>query len=320
MDETRNNLYYFDTSHFTARALPMPPNQAPPPADVPQFALYGEASRADSAEFVHIELIETRSRLHDWHIDNHTHSGLFQVLFLMTGHVQASISGQLWQCDGPTVITIHPAVVHGFVFSEEAQGYVLTVDQNVVFSVAENHGDLFSSLFVEPLAIDLGQVPQVRQRIEGLLDNLIAESSWPRHGHLLMLEWLARSVLLLLVRVHAEHRMADQSGRHDFELFSRFRAEVEQHYKEQWQVGQYAAALRVTPTRLNRLCVRLSGKSAFDLTQDRLMLEARRKLTYVPASIASVAYELGFQDPAYFSRLFKKLMGVTPKQFRQPAP
>ncbi len=49
------------------------------------------------------------------------------------------------------------------------------------------------------------------------------------------------------------------------------------------------------------------------------MLEACRKLTYVPAGVASIAYELGFQDPAYFSRLFKKLMGVTPKEFRRQA-
>jgi len=48
---------------------------------VPQFSLYGEDTRPDNAEFVHIELIETRSRLHDWHIQSHTHRGLFQVLF-----------------------------------------------------------------------------------------------------------------------------------------------------------------------------------------------------------------------------------------------
>jgi AraC family transcriptional activator of pobA len=156
----------------------------------------------------------------------------------------------------------------------------------------------------------------MRARIEAMLQNLIEESSWPRHGHALMLDWLARSVLLMLVRVQAEHRIADSSGRGDFELFSRFRAEVERRYKEQWQVGQYAGLLRITPTRLNRLCLKLAGKSAFELTQERLMLEACRKLTYVPAGIASIAYELGFQDPAYFSRLFKKLTGVSPKQFR----
>ncbi|WP_373987154.1 helix-turn-helix domain-containing protein [Duganella sp. BuS-21] len=285
-----------------------------PSTDIPQFALYGEQTRNVNAEFVHIELIETRSRLYDWHIDNHTHPGLFQVLFLLGGEVRANIGDAVWQRSGPVAITIHPSVIHGFDFSPEAHGYVLTVDQNVIFSAAHGQGDLYSPLFVQPLAIGL---EGIHQRLVALLENLSLEAAWPEYGHTLMLEWLARSALLLLVRAQAEITLADQSGRSDFELFSRFRAEVEQHYKEQWQVGQYAEALRVTSTRLNRLCLKLSGQSAFDLTQDRLMLEACRKLTYLPASIASIAYELGFQDPAYFSRLFKKRMGISPKDFRR---
>lgn len=287
------------------------------PQDVPQFSLYGEAPRAENAEFVHIELIETRSRLHDWHISNHTHRGLFQVLFLFAGHVSASIDGSMWEHDGPAAITIHPSCVHGFEFSKEAQGYVLTLDQQVVFAQAAGAGDVFSSLFVQALAIDLAPALDARERIEGLLKNLIAEASWPHFGHTLMLEWLARSALLLLVRADAENRAAGQSEHGEFELFTRFRAEVERNFRQQWQVGQYAAALRVTPSRLNRLCLKVAGKSVFDIGQDRLMLEACRKLTYAPSSIASIAYELGFQDPAYFSRLFKKRVGLTPKQFRQ---
>jgi AraC family transcriptional activator of pobA len=290
------------------------------PPQVPQFALYGEDARAENGEFVHVELIETRSRLHDWHISNHTHRGLFQVLFLFAGHVRARVDESLWERDGPTVITIHPSVVHGFDFSEEAQGYVLTIDQQVVFAAPGGDGGIFSSLFVQPLAIDLRPVPEARERIESLLKNLIVEASWPHYGHKLMLEWLARSTLLLLVRLHAENRFADQSGHADFELFTRFRAEVERRFRQQWQVGQYAQALRVTPTRLNRLCLKVAGKSAFDIGQDRLMLEACRQLTYAPSGIASIAYELGFQDPAYFSRLFKKRLGFTPTQFRRQPP
>jgi AraC family transcriptional activator of pobA len=81
-------------------------------------------------------------------------------------------------------------------------------------------------------------------------------------------------------------------------------------------VDQYAGVLRVAPVRLNRLCLKIAGKTAFGMTQERLILEACRKLTYVPAGVADIAYELGFQDPAYFSRLFKKLVGMTPKEYR----
>lgn len=296
---------------------PAPPARLSRPSrEIPQFALYGEPAQAGSAAAVHIELIETRSRMYAWHIGTHVHRGLFQVLFLLKGEVRASIGDTVWECAGPVAITIHPSLVHGFDFSEEAQGYVLTIDQQVLFASAREHGELFASLFVEPLAIALAPAGTTRARLASLLEQLLAEAAWPQQGHELILEWLARAALLLLVRAQAEHRLADQSGRGDFALYTRFRAEVEARYKEQWQVGQYAARLKVTPTRLNRLCLRIAGRTAFEIAQERLLLEACRQLTYLPAGVASIAYELGFQDPAYFSRLFKKRFGLTPREYR----
>ena len=290
--------------------------RARPARDIPHFALYGEPAKAGRAEFAHNELIETRSRLYDWHIGTHVHRGLFQVLFLFGGRVTASIGDTTWERTGPVAITIHPSLVHGFDFFHEAQGYVLTIDQQVLFDSARDHGDLFMPLFMEPLAIALAPAGPTRVRLESLLEQLLAEAAFPQQGHELIQEWMARSALLLLVRAQAERRLADQSGRGDFALYTRFREEVELHYKEQWPVGQYAALLRLTPTRLNRLCLRIAGRSAFDIAQERLLLEASRQLTYLPASIASISYELGFQDPAYFSRLFKKRFGVSPREYR----
>jgi len=300
MDEIIDSLYFFD----------MRPS-LPAPA-IPRFALYGEQTLAEA---VHVELIETRSRLHDWHIERHTHPGLFQVLFLLRGSVRAVIEEAVWERRGPVALTVHPSVVHGFDFAEGAQGYVLTVDQNVLFATPDHHGELFAPLFVEPLSLALARQP--RARIEGLLRNMVEEAAWPRQGNALMLEWLARSVLLLLARVHAEHSAASRSGHGEFRLFAAFRAAVEHHYKEGVPVAHYAGLLRVTPVRLNRLCLKLAGKSAFDIVQDRPMLEACRKLTCAPSSVASVACELGFQDPAYFSRAFKRRTGVSPKAYRE---
>lgn len=300
MEELADFWYFFDM-----------PASKPSAPEVPRFALYGEQTLA---ELVHVELIETRSSRHDWHIDRHTHPGLFQVLFLLRGRVRASIEEALWERKGPVAITVHPSVVHGFEFAAGAQGYVLTENQNVLFSTPESQGDLFAPLFVNPLALPLPRAP--RSRIEALLDNMLDEAAWPQQGNALMLEWLARGVLLLLARLHAERNAADTSGQGDFRLFAAFRAAVEQHYKSDAAVAFYAGLLRVTPVRLNRLCLRMAGKSAFEVIQDRLMLEACRKLTYAPSNVASIAYELGFQDPAYFSRTFKRHTGLTPRAFR----
>jgi AraC family transcriptional activator of pobA len=285
----------------------------PPAAAVPRFALYGETAALPSAGFVHVELIETRSRLHDWHISRHTHGGLFQVLFLTHGQVTAWLDDTAHVCEGPVALTVAPDVVHGFDFSPEAQGFVLTMDQQVIFSAA----DVFAGLFLQPAVIDMGHADDIRQRLESLCRHLLTECSWPLFGQTLMLEWLARSALLLLLRLQSDRHFADSGARNDFALFSRFRQLVDDNYEQQHAIGWYAGKLHVTSSRLNRLCMKIAGKSAFALTQDRLMREACRNLTYSPAGIAAIAYGLGFQDPAYFSRLFKRLAGVTPKQFRE---
>jgi len=297
----------------------MPDKLARPSRDIPQFSLYGELPTADDAEFVHIELIETRSRVHGWHIVPHVHRGLYQVLFLLGGEAKAAIGDAVRTCSGPVALTIHPALAHGFDFSPGAHGYVLTVDQQVLFTDTRQHDDLFAPLFVAPLAIEVAEAQGLRTRLEALLGQLLAESAWPQSGTRAMLEWLARAALLLLVRARAEEQACVESGRGDFALYTRFRAAVERHYKAQWQVGRYAALLKVTPVRLNRLCLRIAGRTAFEIAQERLLLEACRQLTYLPSTVATIAYGLGFQDPAYFSRLFKRRFGTTPRGYRQAA-
>jgi AraC family transcriptional activator of pobA len=283
--------------------------------DIPEFTLYGEAMPGPDAEFVHIELIETRSRRYDWEIATHLHRGLFQVLFLLEGRVHAQIDDARWEYEGPLAITIPPAVVHGFQFAAETHGFVLTVAESLLFE-GEGGATLFEPLLRAPQLLDFSAVTQSSERLESLLGHLMAEFCWPQAGHALMLEWLVRAILLLLLRLHAEDRAASGGAHGEADLFTRFRALVEQHYKEQWSVPQYAAALHVAESRLNRLCRKLAGKTAFDIAQERLMLEARRKLIYVPAPVSLIAYELGFQDPAYFSRVFKRYSGMTPSAFR----
>ncbi|GGY88572.1 helix-turn-helix domain-containing protein [Pseudoduganella plicata] len=284
------------------------------PREMPRFALYGDNAAINNAEFVHIEPILPYERPKGWHVGPHVHRGLYQLVFLMTGRATAQVENMVWQCDGPAVIAIPPTIPHSCGFRDQADGWVVSIDHRIVASL-----NLFAPLFERPQALRLQEAPEVRERLTALLRELAAEARGPRYGQPLMVEWLARGILLLLVRLDTERRLADESGREDFELFSAFRALVEQHYREQWLVARYAEELGVTPARLSRVCEKLADKSAFDMAQGRLLLEACRKLTYMPASIASVGEELGFRDPAYFSRLFKKLMGVTPKQFRERA-
>ena len=105
-------------------------------------------------------------------------------------------------------------------------------------------------------------------------------------------------------------------GRVKSDLFQRFEALLEQHFLRHWTVSDYAAALSVTPTHLSRLTRSATGHAASHLILDRVIREARRNLVYTNLPVSTIAYALGFNDPAYFSRLFSGATGLSPRSFR----
>lgn len=100
------------------------------------------------------------------------------------------------------------------------------------------------------------------------------------------------------------------------ELVARFRRDLEQHFRSHRSVENYAAALGVAEKRLRSACLAITGQTPVQLVHLRLIVEAERQLRYTSMPIAQVAYFLGFEDPAYFSRFFTQRIGVSPRDFR----
>ena len=91
--------------------------------------------------------------------------------------------------------------------------------------------------------------------------------------------------------------------------FIEFKLVVEAHLTEQPSISAIAEKLALTTNSLYRIVKEYSGTSPKDFFTNRLMIEAQRKLNYSNLSVKELAYELGFNDPDYFSRLFKKCTG-----------
>ena len=97
--------------------------------------------------------------------------------------------------------------------------------------------------------------------------------------------------------------------------FIEFKLVVETHLTEQPSINTIAEKLSLTTNSLYRLVKEHSGISPKDFLTNRLMIEAQRKLHYSDLSVKELAYELGFNDPDYFSRLFKKCTGKSVSEF-----
>jgi AraC family transcriptional regulator, transcriptional activator of pobA len=280
-------------------------------AEIPAFSLYGEAPGGLGLS-LHIETIAARSRRHQWRIGAHLHRGLHQVLWVAEGPVTTTLGAETEAGVGPLAIVIPPGVAHGFTFSPRTRGFVLTFDPRTFIEGEGETGATFADLFAAPRVVSLREEPDAARRLTGLLADLAAEAAAPEAALSPAPLWLARAALWRLARLAGAER-PQGAGR---ATFARFVALVEARFRDGWPVSAYAAALGLSAKRLNRLTRAHAGMSAQDCMHRRLLREACERLAHLDAPVSAIGFDLGFDDPAYFTRFFKRLTGESPRAFR----
>ena len=103
----------------------------------------------------------------------------------------------------------------------------------------------------------------------------------------------------------------------ELKIFRQFLAILEESYIEHKEVSYYSDRMMLPVRRLNRLTRTVSGMTVYELLQERVLRESKTLLNTTRLSAKEIAFELGFQDPAYFNRFFKKEMKMTPVDFRK---
>lgn len=280
---------------------------------IPLFQLYGEHQAWPDTDLLHCESIPARSRLHHWEIKPHRHADLFQLLYVQRGQARIEIEGQCTHIAEAAIQVVPPLTVHGFGFSADIQGYVLTFGAALVADLEARLGaplQVLASAACYPVGAE-------RRALNPLIDTVHREyqGSAPARGA--MLHSLVTALMVWISRQQQLSQPPRNRDERDRQLFGRFLRLVEAHYREHLSVEDIAARLAVTSLQLNSLCRQLSGQTALQVIHQRLMLEARRNLAYTRMSISQLSDDLGFSDPTYFSRFFRRLAGQTPNAYRQ---
>jgi AraC family transcriptional regulator, transcriptional activator of pobA len=96
-----------------------------------------------------------------------------------------------------------------------------------------------------------------------------------------------------------------------------FRLAVEKHFRTITSVSDYAKSLHVTADHLGAVVRGETGRTPGDIIRERLLLEAKRLLVHTSMNVSEIAYALNFEDPAYFSRFFRRLTDKAPGDFRE---
>lgn len=283
---------------------------------IPTYALYGEATDDPSADWVHCETIQLRSRLHNYRILPHRHEKLFQILHLVGGTADIVVDGQSTTLTGPAVVTLPPMTVHGYTFSPDVQGTVLTLFDsrlNHILAATDGIRDTFRPVRL----LDLHEHQGTARALASDIASLAAEFAGRGSGRLEAIEARLTLILIALHRLLGSGQAGIHSpGRRALQHAMRFRELVDRDFRSHQPIEVYASRLGLTSPHLNRICREHLGDTALGVVHQRIILEAKRYLTFTTLSAKEIALALAFDDPAYFARLFKQKTGLPPLAFR----
>lgn len=272
---------------------------------------------------VHYEALGNLADFFGRNMPAHRHDRFFQVHYVKSGTVRVYLDDQRYQQQGPMFFLTPPTFTHAFVTDAESDGHVITVRQQLVWPLLSEEFGLASGPNISPVCVGLAELgPEFAgeiARLDMLFDELRSEFVEQRPARALSLTSLTRLIFISLLRLSSRTLVSQPARGEDLHIYQRFNELIEAHYEEHWALSMYAEALGVTEARLNDVCRRIADLPSKRLVHDRLMQEAKRLLLFTAHSVNEICYELGFKDPAYFSRFFSRNAGVTPGEYRMRA-
>jgi AraC family transcriptional regulator, transcriptional activator of pobA len=220
-----------------------------------------------------------------------------------------------------TILFVPPGLKHRMYIDRSVGGTYMLFNEEFIQYNRKNHVPLKEyHLFNNPDFKSLIKVfPAMREKLKNITDLILDE--------LRNADDYSQDIVLNLLHLFLleSRRIFDQQNEAPREepdttpdtTIIKFKQLIEENYTTQKSVSPYAEMLNINPSCLNELTKRTTGITAGELIRNRVIDETKKLLYSSSISGKEIAFQLGFDDPAYFSRFFRKYTGLTLKEFRE---
>jgi AraC family transcriptional activator of pobA len=241
----------------------------------------------------------------------------YQIVWITQGSGYFSIDLEKYRIEDNSAFTIPPGRFHQIVAEGRLSGFVLSFNIDFLHLTVESPG----RPFFREISSDLKQVKKYfldggDQILQSLLAGISREFEAHKIFRLEIVSGLFKVFLIYMKRQPTSIRLEEISCRHTL-LFNSFYAKLDNQFKTRKQVADYAHELSVSPNYLSEVVKKVTGHSAGYHIRQRTVLEAKRLVMYNDANMKMVAYSLGFDDLAHFSKYFKNAAGMNFTDFRK---
>lgn len=241
----------------------------------------------------------------------------YNIFWIKEGKGTYHIDFEQFSFNGNVLFFLSPGQVFTVDSEEIKEAYRLSFVRD--FYCIQTHdkeiscnGVLFNNIYETPF-IELQQKESTK--LEFILNELIDEFKLDEAAQYDMLQSYLKQFIIHAVRVRKERHVIkdDKESR----LFKDFSTLVELNFRKLHSVTDYAERLGVSPKSIAKHFQKIGTQKPIDFIKNRIVLEAKRELIYTDASVKEIAFDLGFNDPAYFTRFFTKATTFSPLGFKK---
>lgn len=249
-------------------------------------------------------------------IHQHTY---YEIIWVEKGSGIHTIDFVDYHYSGPCIFLLHPRNAH------KIQKDILSSGGVIKFNEHFFTNDEPASKFLLKFAVfnDIDVLPVLNlsiseaKKIKYLFEIIFAEINERQIPMTTLVLSLLKSLLLKIYQIKKESFPIDNLYNPTSNRYQEFQELVEKYFKHQHTLTFYSEKLKFSTRTLNELCKKNSHKTAHQLIKDRLLLEAKRMLTYTDFSVKEIAFQLGFDDSSYFTRFFIVNTQMSPTAFRK---
>ncbi|MBP2237534.1 AraC family transcriptional activator of pobA [Sinorhizobium kostiense] len=278
--------------------------------DVPSFFVYGEPTRELDVGFLHVETVMERKSVHLGHVAPHQHPLMGQITYWFQGGGTYRIEDETCNFSAPAISFVPSNVVHGFDVGEQSDAIVVSISDDLLRAMAEQ-----VDLGLDGPVLLTGEKPDANwAKIGSLLAMIAEEYRTGASASEKVLVGLVSVVLSLMARLGGT---SGPDASPAVSLGMALRGAIDRHYKEDWPVRRYVDLLATTPHLLDKAAREVFGQSVKEMLLERRLLEAKRLLKFTIRPVEDIGREIGFDDPAYFSRFFRRRAGEAPAAWRR---
>lgn len=248
----------------------------------------------------------------------HTHS-FYQIIWFKNGEGRHFIDFESHEIKKDRLFFIAKNQVHYFEERSDYKGFLIHFNESFILNNETDINFFMTYTIFNNKSLPYFQIPKGLENQIGSYFNQIKDEvvHLDEFGNSLILSGLLKALLLVVEREKRKVMDGDQDDLNRNDTYLKFRDLLEHKFYQNWPVLSFAEELGISPKSLNAIVKSETDKTTSQVVSERIILEAKRKLVHTNSHVNEIAYQLGFQDPYYFMKYFKKHVSCSPSEFRK---